>query len=368
MKLSDLDFQYPERLIATERVASSRVMLVEGGQPRELQSISELTALFEPGDCLVVNDSRVLKRRVFSTSGLEILFLQPRRSVRCSTRSVSSSSVPPVVDQSVVETVEWDEWEVLCPSSRWKMGTEQILPGGVRLELLERGRPQIVRADRLLFESYFESHGEMPLPPYIQKARHERRNRASDIVWYQTAWADKDGSLAAPTASLHFDRTDLDQLRARGVEIVEVTLHVGLGTFLSITVDDLDRHVMHAEIAAIPASTWSMIQATKARNRRVWALGTTVARTLEAAAHGQLQLMETEAGGGFRGATDLFIRPGFEFRVVDRLMTNFHQPKSTLLALVAAFSGLENVKRCYNWAMEREFRLFSYGDLTVWMK
>jgi S-adenosylmethionine:tRNA ribosyltransferase-isomerase len=338
MRLADLDFEYPEHLVATERTPESRVMLVEGGRPQELSGIGQLLAHFRSGDCLVVNDTRVLRRRVFSEGGLEILFIHQKSAT---------------------------DWEVLCPSSRWKEGTEQMLPGGVSLRILERGRPQTVRASEELTESYFERFGEMPLPPYIQKARGERHNRAGDVNQYQTAWAEKNGSLAAPTASLHFTGEHLDSLRARGVRVVSLTLHVGLGTFLPVTTENLDDHTMHAELAEIPAVAWKTIRETRQAGGRIWALGTTVTRALESAARERLT---ERTDGGFLGETDLFIRPSFDYRIVDVLMTNFHQPRSTLLALVAAFADLETVKKCYAWAIEREFRLFSYGDFSVWMK
>jgi S-adenosylmethionine:tRNA ribosyltransferase-isomerase len=344
MLLQELDFEYPERLVATERAASSRIMFVnERGEPRELGGASDLFALFHRGDCLVINNTRVLRRRVFSESGLEILFL----------KSAGSGAV----------------WEVLCPSSRWKEGTKQALPGGVLLQIVSRGRPQVVHASEPLDERYFDQYGELPLPPYIQKARGERKNRSADKAQYQTAWAKSGGSLAAPTASLHFSESDLATLKARGVHVAEVTLHVGLGTFLPITASTLSEHVMHAEVADIPASTWRTVQTTLAQGGRVWALGTTVTRTLESAAHGLLSEAAHGGGfcGGYEGETSLFIRPGFEFKVVGGLITNFHQPRSTLLALVSAFTDLKTVKHAYQWAIEREFRLFSYGDLTVWI-
>jgi len=334
----ELDFPYPESLIATERLPSSRIMLVRGqANPVEMNGVSELLAEFRSGDCLVVNETRVLRHRVFTAAGLEILFLESLNHER-------------------------SRWSVLCPSSRWKAGTQQILPEGIALDLVERGRTQIVQADQTLTAKFFECHGEMPLPPYIQKARGERHNRADDVSQYQTAWAKNQGSLAAPTASLHFTNNDLEILRLRGVRIVKLTLHVGLGTFLPVNVDSLNEHVMHAENVIIPADTWHAVSESPGR---VWALGTTVARSLESAAAGLLKL---EASGDLSGATTLFIRPGFTWKVVDVLMTNFHQPRSTLVALVAAFAGLDRVKECYAWAIERHFRLFSYGDLTVWTK
>ena len=337
MNLNDLDFEYPEHLVATERRAESRILLVDPFGPRELSGRAELLELFRAGDVLVLNETRVLKRRIFSESGLEILFL----------KSVSGT-----------------RWEVLCPSSRWKAGTKQHLPEEVELEIIERGRIQIVEASRPLDEAYFERNGDLPLPPYIQKARGERRNREGDVANYQTAWAKKDGSLAAPTASLHFTDEDLHALANRGVKIARITLHVGLGTFLPITSDNLDEHQMHAEEVEISKAAWDLIVSAREGKHNVWALGTTVIRSLESAAQGLLN----ETPEHFRGQTKLFIRPGYEFKVVDRVLTNFHQPRSTLLALVAAFAGLENVKAAYRWAIDRNFRLFSYGDLTVWIK
>lgn len=341
VNIQDLDFSYPEALVATERRSLSRIMSVLDGEPCELSSKDELFARFKHGDVLVINDTRVLSRRVFSESGLEILFLAPLDSEAC-------------------------RWQVLCPSSRWKSGTKEILPEGVELELIERGRIQVVVASKSLPETYFEQVGEMPLPPYIQKARGERRNRREDRERYQTAWAKENGSLAAPTASLHFTEDDLNKLKSKGVATHSITLHVGLGTFLPISVDNLEEHVMHAEVVTIPGPTWIKIQDVRASGGHVWALGTTVTRALESVGE---NLLAPTPDGGYSGATTLFIRPGrHQWRVVDRLLTNFHQPRSTLLALVGAFAGLERVKTSYAWAIERGFRLFSYGDLSVWSR
>ncbi len=312
-------------------------MWVADNKPSEI-SLEQLIEQFQPGDVLVINDTKVLKRRVFSEAGLEILFLKPASEL---------------------------EWEVLCPSSRWKQNTKQTLPGGIELELIARGKPQTVRSSKPLAEEFFQKYGELPLPPYIQKARNERHNTDLDSNQYQTAWAEQPGSLAAPTASLHFNTDHLRQLDERGVEIVRLTLHVGLGTFLPIVTENLNEHVMHAEQVEIPAGTWQAVQNARSAGNCVWALGTTVTRSLESAARGILPI-DPRSPGGYFGETSLFIRPGFEFRSVDRLLTNFHQPQSTLLALVGAFAGLQNVKDAYHWAIERKFRLFSYGDLTAW--
>lgn len=194
--------------------------------------------------------------------------------------------------------------------------------------------------------------------------------RAADSGEYQSIFAKVQaqadaGSLAAPTASFHFDQEFLSELRAGGVLIAEVTLHVGLGTFLPVTVDDLRDHVMHHEWAEIPVATVAAIRDAKRIGGRVMALGTTVARTLESM---HLGMLSETADGGYFGETDLLIQPGHGWGVVDVLMTNFHQPRSTLLALVASFSSLERVKASYAWAIRQEFRLFSYGDFSVWLR
>lgn len=336
MLKADLQFSYPEELVATERLAPTRVMRVQGsGMPLET-SLPDLLASIPEGDLLVINETRVLKRRVFS-GDLEILFL---------------------------EEIRPREWQVLFPAKGYKLGAGIELPAEVRAELVEKGRPQVLRVDQDLDSDYFERFGEMPLPPYIQKARGERHQRYDDSNDYQTKWAMKPGSLAAPTASLHFSNEQIAELQSRGVVVKKLTLHVGLGTFLPILTENLNEHTMHAENVEISRDTWVAVESFKKSGRGVWALGTTVARSLEAAARGHFQ--ETEAG--FKGSTQLFMKPGSEWLVVNRLLTNFHQPESTLLALVASFSGLENVKRSYEWAIEKKFRLFSYGDLTAWIR
>ena len=336
MKLIDLGFSYPESLVATRPQSPSRVMWVEDGLPAEI-TLQELLQRIPAGDVLVVNNTKVLKRRVFA-GDLEILFLR---------------QISPL------------EWEVLFPSRKMKIEEQIQLPEDVVMTLTQKGRPQRVQVSRELHENYFQKNAELPLPPYIQKAREARHTEEADESWYQTVWAKKEGSFAAPTASLHFKTEDLDFLRSRGVHIVELTLHVGLGTFLPVTAEDLNDHEMHEEFVEIPGFTWQLIQQTKAHGGQVWSLGTTSTRSLESAALG---LLERSEDGGYVGLTRLLIQPGFEWKVVDNLLTNFHQPESTLLALVSGFSSLATVKACYQWAIERSFRLFSYGDLSCWIK
>lgn len=336
MDKKDLDFEYPEHLVATEKKPISRVMLVENNDPVEI-TINSLLNQIEPNDVLVINDTKVIPARVFSDDGLEILF---------------------------IEKLDNELWKVLCPARKWSKNKTQKLPDGVELEMIERGRPQVVKTSRPIDTEYFLKYGDIPLPPYIQEARGERRSWDKDKQMYQTAWAEQLGSLAAPTASLHFTESDLDKLKARGTQVHKLCLHVGLGTFLPIHADNLDEHIMHSEQVVIPKETWLAVNECRQSGGKVWALGSTVTRALEAQANGHLK----ETSGGFVGDTDLFIQPGYEFKIVDRLMTNFHQPESTLIAMVMAFAGLEKVKDCYQWAIERNFRLFSYGDLSVWKK
>ncbi len=336
MKKTELSYKFPDHLIATERKALSRVMLVENHQPSEI-TLASLLNLIEPDDVLVINDTKVIKARVFSTDDIEVLFIKSDGDL---------------------------QWSVLFPAKKLKLGHEISMPGGLILKLIEKGLPQKVETNFKITLDYFHQFGDIPLPPYIQQARGERRSRKSDQEMYQTAWADQWGSLAAPTASLHFSKNDLDKVKKRGAKVLPLTLHVGLGTFLPIHSDDINDHQMHFEYLSLPKTTLQQIKECQKNRGRVWALGSTVVRALES--YGGHLLTEGEAD--FFGESNLFIKPGYDFKIVDVMMTNFHQPESTLLAMVMAFAGQENVRKCYEWAIERNFRLFSYGDLSVWIK
>jgi len=392
MKKSELQFSYPENLVAISPSRPSRVMWVQSPDQFSEITMAELLERIPAGDVLVINDTKVLPRRIFAQD--EILFLNP------------------IKNENSIST-----WEVLFPSKRWKIGESQELivggkPTGVSMTLKQKGRPQIVELTPEVNEEFFYKWGELPLPPYIQKAREQsgKENNASDTIsgsgsdmaavassrhtvsedqsWYQTCWAEKAGSLAAPTASLHFSVSDLQKLKDKGVQVLKITLHVGLGTFLPVTTDDLNDHPMHSEWVEIPASVWQALLNAKNNGHHVWAMGTTVARSLESAALGKIKsrahllqnsmLNNSPASSdnlnddldveSLIGETNLLIQPGYQWQVVDRLLTNFHQPESTLLALVAAFSDLKTVKSVYQCAIEKHFRLFSYGDLSVWIK
>lgn len=343
MKISQLNFEFPEDLIAQYPIEQSRVMFVDNC----IQEISKnkLIENISPGDVFVINDTKVIKRRIYAKlpSDFEFLFLE----------DISNHHESKYVNR----------WSVLCKASAAKVN-EFILPEDIKLKIIEKGIPQIVEVSKNLDNSYFEKYGELPLPPYIQKARHKLHNIKQDEKWYQTQWAEVLGSQAAPTASLHFTIDDLNELKNKDVNIETLTLHVGLGTFLPVRVEDLNDHKMHHEDVEIPIHTWKTIQQAKREGHKVWALGTTVARALEACALNHLELSKN----GYRGSTDLLIQEGFSFQIVDFLMTNFHQPQSTLLALVCGFVGYKRAMTAYHWAIKNRFRLFSYGDLSVWEK
>lgn len=338
MKTRELDFKYPEHLIATSPQKISRVMAVDltKNQNPEETTVSQLISRMSANDVFVINETRVVRARVATQSGLEILF---------------------------VKNLGDGKWEVLCPARRWSSQGE-TLPCGTPIQIVRSGLPQVVQTQAVIDTEYFEKYGDLPLPPYIQQKRGERKSREKDRLDYQTSWARVEGSLAAPTASFHFKKAEIDKIKSRGIDVLPICLHVGLGTFLPVHSETLEEHKMHSEWVSLSHQTVQKIYEARERGGRVWVLGTTVARTLESFAEGLL----TETEAGFSGETAIFIKPGYEYKMVDVLLTNFHQPQSTLLALVAAFAGLEKVLSCYEWAIAREFRLFSYGDLSVWFR
>jgi S-adenosylmethionine:tRNA ribosyltransferase-isomerase len=335
LTLDDFDYALPGELVAQAPAATrsaSRLLHVDGERLAD-RTFVDLVDLVAPGDVVVMNDTRVLRARVTG-------------------RKPSGGRVELLVER-IVGTHE--AWAQLKASHLPRVGGTVLLDDGARATVLERDGGFFrlrIDADRAL-DAWLERHGELPLPPYIARPAN-----ASDAERYQTVYARVPGAVAAPTAGLHFDQATLDALDAKRVRLAHVTLHVGAGTFLPVRDGNLDTHRMHAERYTIPAPTVAAIDAARAAGGRVLAVGTTTLRALEAAA----------AGGTLRageGETDLFVRPGFRFRVVDRLLTNFHLPRSTLMVLVAAFAGLENIRRAYAHAIAGRYRFFSYGDAML---
>jgi len=335
--LSDFDYVLPPELIAQHPAAertASRLLHLDGrtGAIAD-RRFADMVDLLDPGDVLVVNDTRVIKARLHGhkDSGGEVEVLVERvLDAHRALAQVRASKTP-------------------------KPGRKLLLGEGVEAEVLgRRGEFFELRFDAPVLDT-LARHGEVPLPPYIT---HEAIGE--DESRYQTVYAREPGAVAAPTAGLHFDRTLLDAVRARGVEIATVTLHVGAGTFQPVRVEDLSQHVMHSEWYGIAQAAVDAIARARKKNGRVVAVGTTTLRALESA---------VASGEGVLAAgaaeTRLFIVPGYRFRLVDRLVTNFHLPRSTLLMLVSAFAGTENIRRAYAHAVAERYRFFSYGDAML---
>ena len=336
MRVADFDYALPEELIAQRPAAErsrSRLLHLDArtGALADLQ-FTDLPRLLEPRDVLVLNDTRVIKARLEGrkATGGRIELLVERLLGEREVLALVRASHPP------------------------RPGSELRVGDGVRAEVLARENDlyRLRFADATVAE-LLERCGRVPLPPYITHAPD-----ASDSDRYQTVYAERPGAVAAPTAGLHFDRAMLERLAAQGVRIARVTLHVGAGTFQPVRTASVEAHRMHRERFEVPQATVEAIESARREGGRVLAAGTTALRALESAARGGR--LEATAG-----ETDLFVYPGFGFRVVDRLLTNFHLPKSTLLMLVAAFAGAENIRRAYAHAIGQRYRFFSYGDAML---
>lgn len=338
--LSDFDFELPPELIAQHPAAersASRLLDGRGATPVD-RVFRDLPSLLQPGDLLVFNNTRVIKARLYgakqSGGAVEALVerVLPNHEVLAHMRA-SKSPKP----GSVVRFADAFDAEVLGRSG----------PDGGLFHLKLSGDP---------FE-LLEQHGHVPLPPYITHA-----DEADDVRRYQTVFAKAPGAVAAPTAALHFDDAVLAALHERGIRTAEVTLHVGAGTFQPVRTDNLAEHKMHSEWFEVPASTVAAIEATKGAGGRVISVGTTTLRALESAALHAPTGQILEAGSR---DTDIFITPGFQFKVVDLLITNFHLPKSTLMMLVSALAGYEHIRSLYQHAIAQSYRFFSYGDAML---
>lgn len=336
---ADYDYDLPPELIArypARHRDESRLLVLPGTAEVQHHSFGHLVQLIEPGDVLVVNESRVLPARLLghkpTGAPAEILLLRP-----------TDADEDPYL------------WEALVrPGGKLKPGREVIVADDLTVEILDSapGGGRVVRlvTDHTVEEA-LERHGHVPLPPYLG-----RDEEPLDRERYQTVYAKEPGSVAAPTAGLHFTPEILAALDAKGVKRATVTLHVGIGTFRPVEADDLAHHEMHEECYHVPTATADVVNATRAEGGRVWAVGTTTLRTLESSVDLTGQVM-----AGAR-STDLFVHPPYDFAVVDCLLTNFHLPRSSLLMLVAAFAGYDRAMAAYDEAVRAEYRFYSYGD------
>lgn len=345
MKLDDFDFHLPPALIATRpaRPRSSARLLVAQGDAIRDGHVGDLAGLLGPGDLLVLNDTKVIPARLTGTR----------------TRATPQGDAVAKVEITLLEP-EADGWSALAkPLRKLKQGevirfsdalsaeVAQISDAGLRLRFDATGAA---------FDTALAQVGAMPLPPYIAALRTPDEADRTD---YQTVWARRSGAVAAPTASLHFDDELLARLAARGVRFAHVTLHVGAGTFLPVKVEDVTTHKMHGEWGEVTPEAAQAINATRAAGGRVIPVGTTALRLIESAAtpEGRVE--------SFSGVTEIFIYPGYRFRVTDALMTNFHLPKSTLMMLVSALMGQDRIRAIYRHAVESGYRFFSYGDASL---
>ncbi|SDE93703.1 tRNA preQ1(34) S-adenosylmethionine ribosyltransferase-isomerase QueA [Limimaricola pyoseonensis] len=345
MKLSDFDFDLPEELIATRpaKPRSSARLLLARGDAIDDRHVYDLPEILRPGDRLVLNDTKVIPARL---SGLR-------------TRPGAEGEGQARIEVTLLTPRPDGTWTALIKPLR-KLREGEVIEFSDRLsaELVARDEGQgVLRFDLEgdAFDRALQQVGAMPLPPYIAAKRPADEADRED---YQTVWAARPGAVAAPTASLHFDAALMAALEARGVSFTHVTLHVGAGTFLPVKVDDISEHRMHAEWGEVTEAAAAEIAATRAAGGRIIPVGTTALRLIESAAQGG-QI------GPWRGETDIFITPGFEFRVAHGLMTNFHLPKSTLMMLVSAMMGMDRIRAIYGHAIAERYRFFSYGDASL---
>ena len=340
MKTSDFFYELPQELIAqtpAEPRDSSRLMVLHKDNGEiEHKVFSQLTDYLEEGDCLILNNTRVIPARIFGVK----------------------KETGAVVEFLLLKQNENNVWECLCkPGKRAKEGSEFIFGEGITecevIDVTEDGNRIIqFKCDSKEIYNILDKIGKMPLPPYITE---ELKNGER----YQTVYSKELGSAAAPTAGLHFTREMLDKIKEMGVNIGYVTLHVGLGTFRPVKVDDVTNHKMHSEFYSVPEETADLINKTKQNGKRVISVGTTSTRTLESVATKHGKVIEDE------GNTDIFIYPGYEFKVIDAQITNFHLPESTLIMLVSAFAGYDNVMKAYKEAVKEKYRFFSFGDAML---
>lgn len=338
MDISEFDYQLPADLIADqplEKRDSSRMLIVKNGSLID-STISSIVEQFDRGDVLVLNNSKVLPSRLIIETG--------------------TSSAQVYLNKKIDE----NKWSAFAkPARKLKNNHIYKIAENFSLKIIDR-----LENGELIIEFFFEGnffdhiekYGTMPLPPYIEKTH---KPTDYDKQRYQTVYAKLPGSVAAPTAGLHFTNELLNELNNKGVKICFVTLHVGAGTFLPIKTNDITKHVMHSEYASISAETAKIINHAKADGKRIFAVGTTSLRTIEGFASESGVLVEKS------GEINLYIKPGYNFKIADVLLTNFHLPKSSLLVLVSAFSGHKLIMSAYDWAISKNYRFYSYGDCCL---
>ncbi len=338
MKTSEFYFNLPSELIAqkpSDKRGESRLLVVNraGGELNH-KMITDFPGLIEEGTLIVVNNSRVRKARLFgkSLNGGKVEFL-------------------------LIKKINRNSWETMVSKRKKQtVGKEFIFPAGIKGTIKENsGQKTIISFSDEINDDWLDKHGHIPLPPYIK-----REDTNEDRERYQTVYAEKTGSVAAPTAGLHFTKEILRQLKLRNIEVVSVTLHVGQGTFIPVRTENVEEHKMHREEYEISEYTAGRIDKALKEGRKILAVGTTSVRTIESA-------WDSKSNSIIPGkaSTDIYIYPGYKFQVADQMLTNFHTPDSSLILLVSAFAGKDNISRAYKTAIEEKYRFFSYGDAML---
>ncbi len=339
MKVSDFNYELPKELIAQhpyDKRDEARLMVLDkNNQTIENRTFKDVIEYLEPGDCLVINNTKVIPARLFGKkdTGANVEFL-------------------------LLNRIEGDTWEAMVkPGNKLKPGTKVLFGNGILkatvLEVLEGGNRKVEFEYEGIFNEILDEIGLMPLPPYITEATKE------DTKKYQTVYAKYDGSAAAPTAGLHFTKELLEKIKQKGVEVANVTLHVGIGTFRPVKVETVEEHQMHSEHYYIKKEDVYKINKTKEMGRKVIACGTTSCRVLESVADENGFVKEVE------GDTNIFIYPGYKFKCIDSLITNFHLPESTLIMLVSSLAGKDFILKAYNEAVKEKYKFFSFGDAMI---
>ncbi|MBQ7410968.1 MAG: tRNA preQ1(34) S-adenosylmethionine ribosyltransferase-isomerase QueA [Clostridia bacterium] len=339
MKVSDFNYELPEHLIAQhpyDKRDEARLMVLDKtNKTIEHKVFKDVIDYLNPGDCLVINNTKVIPARLYGKkdTGANVEFLLLKR-------------------------IEGDTWEAMVrPGSKLKSGAKVIFGDGLLkatvLEVLENGNRKVEFEYKGIFNEILDQIGLMPLPPYITEATRE------DNAKYQTVYAKYDGSAAAPTAGLHFTEELLEKIKEKGIEVANVTLHVGIGTFRPVKVENVEEHEMHSEHYYIKQEDVDKINNAKKNGKRVIAVGTTSCRVLESVADENGMMKEVE------GDTSIFIYPGYKFKCIDALITNFHLPESTLIMLVSTLAGKDFIMNAYNEAVKEEYKFFSFGDAMI---
>ena len=340
MRTSEFYFNLPNELIAQtpsdKRGESRLIVLNKQSGSLDHKIITEFPDIVEEGTLIVVNNSRVRKARIYGVSknGGKIEFL-------------------------LIKQISPNSWEtIVSKRKKQKKGKEYLFPGDLTGTITVYNETQtVISFSGSVDDSWLEKYGHVPLPPYIK-----RKDTKEDTDRYQTVYAENTGSVAAPTAGLHFTENILNELKERNIDMVSVTLHVGLGTFLPVRTQTVEEHKMHTEEYEISEKTAAKINQAKKEGRKILAVGTTSVRTIESAWKGSVAEGSLKPG---KGSTDIYIYPGYEFKVVDQMLTNFHTPDSSLILLVSAFAGKENIKKAYLEAIAKKYRFFSYGDVML---